>query len=670
MAYKDETLRNNSRLVDEAHQERALRLGSLCRVYEQADRVLSGDPVTVHVVDTGPAPAWSDGQSIWINAQYIEDFDVEELTQINGLNFHELAHHLYTPRKGTELVRWVLDNNLQAAFNMLEDQRIETLLTGRYPAIAPFLTATIVRWLGNDLNSVMTNYICIRGRRYLPLDIRTQFRDLFAFPQLIPAIADIVDQYRLLAFNRDYKKAQVLIERFQREVLDPMGQQRQPGHGPSPEHMDGGPGQCGQRNPTGKGRPEPSKAQERDADRAKGIGVPEPAYVPKPAEPGDVQGYQPGDQPGDQPVDERIGCAPGGRKRDGDGDSPGGSSESNNAAPRPTELLDLTESESIERRNDAVDRTNMGAGNAHQQSVGGRPDDERIGALRDSLTQTLNDIHRNKDVIKDIRSKQRVIIGKDSKFEDNDIRPGKYSDVQPKAHVVSAFRRFAQHLERLQQECEPAWNREQPAGRVNVQRWIRGCSIDEAFDRWEEGTDGTDIEAVLLIDRSGSMCSNGNDMAASEALWVVKRSLDHIGADVSAYSFDHNAEIVYERGVKAKSTSMPFIYGNGGTSPDTALLAAERLFRSSQRKVKMMFLITDGDFGGQANEIVERINALGVMTVMVLIATDDTYKWYLDHNTDISHKCKVSRRVATAGELIGLARDVVTATIKHNSRAA
>jgi len=57
----------------EETQERSVRLNALCRVYEQADRVLTGDPVIVNVVPDGPAPAWSDGASIYINLNEIEE---------------------------------------------------------------------------------------------------------------------------------------------------------------------------------------------------------------------------------------------------------------------------------------------------------------------------------------------------------------------------------------------------------------------------------------------------------------------------------------------------------------------------------------------------------------------------------------------------------------------
>ena len=53
----------------EEDQERAIQLNALCRVYEQADRVLTGDPLIVNVVPGGNAPAWSDGQAIYINQE-------------------------------------------------------------------------------------------------------------------------------------------------------------------------------------------------------------------------------------------------------------------------------------------------------------------------------------------------------------------------------------------------------------------------------------------------------------------------------------------------------------------------------------------------------------------------------------------------------------------------
>jgi hypothetical protein len=112
-----------------------------------------------------------------------------------------------------------------------------------------------------------------------------------------------------------------------------------------------------------------------------------------------------------------------------------------------------------------------------------------------------------KHVQQDIKAKQRVIVGGDGKFDDSN-RSGKFdltacSSWIPSACIVDSLR----ELERLRDECEPGMGSvKYLSGRLNVQRVINGCEIDEAFDRWEEGTDGADIEAVIL---SRSLWING-----------------------------------------------------------------------------------------------------------------------------------------------------------------
>lgn len=624
-------------------QEHAVRLNTLCRVYEQADRVLTGDPVQVHVMPSGPAPAWSDGVSIYINSEEIESFDLDELVQINGLNYHELAHHLYSPRKGTSLMQWAMEQELQDpgylnAVNILEDQRIETLLCARYPAIIPYLTKTIIRWLANTPEAVVSNYVSIRGRRYLSLELRTAFRDMFYKPNLIPVIAEIVDQYRLLAFPRDYAVAKELIERFKKEVLDYMDIPNQ-----KPESTtDGGPSQCGHRDPVSKGRPEPGKAQERDAERAKGIGTPEPTYVPK--------------EPSDEQTDPKIGSESQSDINNQETDTVSVPVTGSGAQP-------LTVEEALKDRDKRSETTTEGYGSGHVESIGGIP--ENIAAILNAIESSILD---RKDVQQDVKIKQKVIIGGDGKHTDP-IKRGKYDSWKIPDSVIISARRFARELERLKQECEPNWQREQSSGRINVQRVIRGCEIDNAFDRWEEGSDGTDIETVLLIDRSGSMGSDNNDMRASEAMWVIKRAMEQIDAPVTVYSFDEKAELVFDKTQKVNRTQLPFIYGNGGTNPESALVASERLLLASRKKTKILFLITDGDFNhGVNDDIIKRLNARGVLTVFVLIANEDQAerlaRYAQQTNQNRWHECSIHGSVSNASELIPFAKEVVTGTIK------
>lgn len=624
----------------EKEQELAVKLGALCRIYEQADRVLTQDPVNVHVMEeVGKPPAWSDGKDVYINRDQIESFDLDELVQINGLNYHELAHLLYTPRRGTDLCKWVIANNdadmtsrYMEAFNILEDQRIETLITARYPSIAPYLTKTIVRWMMQSPELVASNYLAVRGRLYLPVELRVMFRDLFVMPELIPAIIDIVDQYRTLAFPKDYPTAKELIQRFKEEVLDklPYPQTQPPGGG------------CTGRPMISKGTPDPGKAQYRDAQRAKGMGVGEPVFVPKASDDSEDKGEE-------QPNTNTDSAKP----STGDEQPP--------AIPRSAEeaikLRELNQEDLFKPRT-------TGYGEGHVESVGGIPDD-----VADLLKKLDSEVTFRKDVVQDIKAKQRVIIGGDGKYDET-IKKGKYDSVDVRPQILASANKFARELERLRQDCEPAWQLEMPAGKLNVQRVIKGCEIDEAFDRWDEGNDGTDIEAVLLVDRSGSMCSDSNDMRASEASWVIKRAMEHIDCPVTVYSFDNKTELVLDKNTRVSKTSLPFIFGNGGTNPTGSLVASERLLKSSKRKSKVMFLITDGDFDNRHNdEIIERLNAAGVLTVMVLISTasqmqymeENRSKEYMDN---LRHKCAVFGVISNASELVPFARKIVTGLIK------
>jgi len=618
-----------SPLKSEADQERILQLGALCRVYEQADRVLTGDPVIVNVMPDGPAPAWSDGSAIYINQQEINEMDLETLTQVSGLNYHELAHHFYTPRKGTDFIKTVLAEDLMNAANCLEDQRIETLLVARYPSVAPYLTATVSRWLAGSPEEAMANYVLVRGRRYLPLEIREGFRDLFAFPELIPVVVDIVDQYRLLAFPKDYLKGLALIRRFKTEILDVI----------SPEldsPWSGGPNSCGQRDPVSKGRPEPGKAQEKDAKRAEGMGKAEGKYTPKPK----GQSGTP-------------------NTNNNDADDDGSDKKSKPIQPHSAaEAIAVREMMAEEHQKQPP---SMKPGSGHVESKGGIPED-----LHAELNKAVADVLDRKDVQNDIKAKQRVIVGGDGEYDGN-TKMGKFDLTDVPAQSISNYRRFARELERLRDECEPTWVKETPSGRVNVQRVINGCEIDQAFDRWEEGTDGADVEAVILVDRSGSM-SGYNDREASIACWTIKRSLEAIDAPVTVFAFDDKNEVAYKRSEKAHKTRFKFIYGSGGTDPSGALTTAEQVLMSSRKKNKMLFIITDGVFDKTKNDdLIKRISARGILTAMVLIMQERDYDFYQNRGESeesMRHGAEVFGRVNTASDLIPFAKKVVMGAIK------
>lgn len=591
------------RKLTKHEQEHLVRIETLARIYEQADRVITGDPVTVSVEPTGPAPAWSDGKSISFNADQITEFDIEELTQLNGLNYHELAHHEFTPRRSSKLVDWVLNNNLMNSFNMLEDQRIENLMVGRFPSVIPYLQATIARWLASSPQDLMVNYACIRGRRYLPLEVREAFRDNFIDPSLIPAIADIVDQYRVLALPEDDAIAMDLIQRFQDEVLSKLP--RTP--------TGGGPGGCGHRPPTTSGRPTRAKQQRKDLQRAKRYDG-KADDVPTQTKPDDVKLDQ------DNALDLR-----------------------NETAKEPQEF-------------------SLKPGQGHFESVGGIPED-----LNKVLQRTIADALSRKDVQADVKSKQRAILGGDGKH-DYQIKRGKYDETPAPLNVIQIARKFQIELEKLRSDAEPTWILETPSGRLNINRVIRGADFDTAFDLWEEGNDSTDMEVVILIDRSGSMSSNENDRLASQACWVIKRSLEAIEAPVTVLSFDDKGELVYGREDKSHRNQYKFIYGQGGTDPRDVLLEAERVLLASRKRSKILLLITDGAFhSDESDKAIQRMASRGVLTSMVLLDVPYRSDSSVDYNA-MFHGTEIKARLDSAAGLIPFARALVVGAIKKRAQ--
>lgn len=248
---------------DDLHKQRIERF---TQVFTRVNSVLTLRPLKVTTqVSPRQAPAWSTGEEVTFNARLIGNLDTpREIAAIKGLDLHEVAHVLYTPRNGSELGDWIHTNTkFFTAYNALEDQRIETLLVGRYPSIKDWLTATMLIHLVESPHFDGA-YPLLRGRRYLPTEVRRRALKAYKHQDKIPLVQQIVDEYRMLLFPQDTERAKQLIEEFHHLLNDEGtgddgGLPNPHGHGDRPH--EGAPS-------TGS-RPAPKKEQERDRDNAK-----------------------------------------------------------------------------------------------------------------------------------------------------------------------------------------------------------------------------------------------------------------------------------------------------------------------------------------------------------------------------------------------------------------
>jgi hypothetical protein len=229
---------------------------------------------------------------------------------------------------------------------------------------------------------------------------------------------------------------------------------------------------------------------------------------------------------------------------------------------------------------------------------------------------------------------------------------------------VTATRLFGQELERLRIDSDPAWLIEKPTGKLNVRRAMNADvnDINKLFDRWETGNDDYDIEASILIDRSGSMYSEIG--SACRSAWIIKRAIEKIDGRVSVMTFGSVARTLYSADEKASASDVRLVDANGGTNPYYALIETQRLMTQSNSKTKLVFLLTDGDFEQtELNDtVIERLKKDGVYVCVVYLG-NETYLERINNDPEVlkrlAHNAHDFRAITKPNDLVKVAKDVV-----------
>lgn len=200
------------------------RLNLLTSTYQLADSILARGGIScqrVHEPHKKEA-AWTDGRTVYVNDSVISATDFDNIENLNGANFHELAHILFSPRRGTAFIKDLQSKGQEQSYIILEDQRIETLVSVMYPSTTVWLSSQVLRWVLKSSSVAEYGYIYIRGRRYLDGKLRGLLRSTFCRPDLLPEIDRIIDAYRKLVFPRDFAIATQLVQEFHEILKDLM----------------------------------------------------------------------------------------------------------------------------------------------------------------------------------------------------------------------------------------------------------------------------------------------------------------------------------------------------------------------------------------------------------------------------------------------------------------
>ena len=644
-----------------ANQKRD-KLTRLAQVFSRANSVLTSRLIKVHVVDEKHknAPAWSGASDVYFNsAQVRDEFDAQSLLSLQGLNFHELAHVRYTPRNGTEICRWVIENDKWQAFNALEDMRIEGLLVARFPSVANWLTATILDYLVREEKAVTTLYALVRGRRYLPIEIRTIARENYAIQSDLDELCDVVDSYRKLLFPEDTEVAKELITRYH-NLLQNLPIIDQPQNGNGSGDGEGGEGTTTVTvriyDPNGhadrptqgvessNSRPAPKSEQIQDRDNLPDVSDSDETKTAK--------------SKSDVVVDVSLEAEP-------------TTEQSTPTTPQPTSDVDDVDDvdtdfddefdfddedfDSDSDKSDSVSNTNGGNG------IGSGNDDvaKDNQVINDLLDEIVDELSKELDRLSVQVNGSPLLQGNGAK------EPSKanYTEVPVPQDLYLVAKSFAKELERLRANYDPAWNKQVDSGRLNVARYLNGDDFDTVFDEWQEGRDDvTAIEAVICLDYSGSM-SGSNADNAYKSMWAIKKALENVNARTTVVLFDHNTRLLYGADEKAGKTIRDG-GANGGTDPEEALLYAQNVLANSEQPIKMLFMITDGHWdSAKGEEAVRTMKQSGVLTCQSLIGFGSRDLEPYRHSFELLAGVENARSVLALGRdlvRLAIARQLVT----------
>ena len=235
-----------------------------------------------------------------------------------------------------------------------------------------------------------------------------------------------------------------------------------------------------------------------------------------------------------------------------------------------------------------------------------------------------------------------------------------YLNKSPDSKTLSASLSFSRELERLKAKFDPAGDKYESRGKLNAQRFMRGDDLDTVFDTWNMGReDVTEIEAVIILDNSGSMTGEKSTQSY-RAMYAIKYALDKIGAKCSVIVFNHETRMLYRATDKA-TNSIRDCGATGGTNAEYAVRYATKLLAQSDKPVKLFFAVTDGEWSDSSvcDEEIKKLSRAGVLTAFAYIP-ESHEEVVLTHEK--AHYSDVASVVRNPFDLVGMAR-----TIVHNA---
>lgn len=587
---------------------RRARMGALAVTLTKTDRILTGrDDVTcAFYMGDSPsvdAPAWNDGKRITIHGDKLPSIEsASGLVTTLGLNHHEVAHILFSLGNHTPFIQTISRQGYFAAYNLLEDMRIETLLSAQYVSMKKYLTAPVLHFIVEEEAAWPTAHLLTYGRRFLPLEIRKEFRKRFVGSASLRREAEqIIDEFRVMDLSdvNLHTKAGDLVERFHKllESLNPKLDQDQQDALNDHKGCNGVGDFTNDRAKVAKAERDARRRDEEDEDAADGEYDDGDEDEGEYDEDGD---WNPGGSGGDDSEDDGKSdpseSGSGRGKGSPDKDKDAGGTGSGGAAE--DEEDDADEAGSAGGGPGSSDGGDDGDEEGDSGDVGGPlggPGGMSAAEVANLINEALDAVEGDSEVQEQITRLQSAM--NDVNNMDAVIPDEKYRETAPSASAVSASAMVIREFQVLNTPFEAGWEYGTDYGRVNVQRAIMADFGDtDIYDAYEPGREAdAAMEIVVLLDKSGSMSSRM--ASACEAAWVVARGAESVDAKITVLTFGDDTMRLYQRGENSHPNKVRHPRDlQGATYPDGGLAEARMILNQSERPNRLLVLVTDGGF--------------------------------------------------------------------------
>jgi hypothetical protein len=592
--------------------------------------------------------AWTDFTKIYVRYQSQADKRVLA-ANIRGLLYHEGGHCRWTV-PFLELASLAGVNgedhrHLHRAWNVLEDQRMETAVVSDSPRKAAYLTPMVMTTHMASIDIMVANYPLLVWRRYIPRRLRDEARRLFVLNhnldgkdgEMLARALDAVTTSYVTATDATTMWNAVGAMALLLEQCRPLAcywDDSQAGH-----------------NEQGR---RPLKLKEA-ADDFDGLTIPiSPDMLPDAAD-GDEdvpEAPEPRDlnDLSDQDVEHimeilaasllspetlvSIRYVVNMPQEAGEGGSGAGdlADEQDDKAPadfQPESLVDEDvddeggNADDQEAKAEDDDGQAGGEGDDEDQDADqqhGKADDEAAdeqevedsGSSRGAhsgdgsdarpidqqeLDQALQEAEAERDSQSDLDGDMRAWSDvEDNPVTDLDTYVGGVSD---NAAAEAEADRLAYEIEQAFHEHTmdraPSWVEQQRRGVLNVQRYVtRQPGDTEVFRQWtEDDAPGYDIAVSVLLDYSGSMQRHATRLAQSG--FACKVACQNLDIPCTVTLWDTEARTLWD--AEERAEYLPVIQCTGGTVPDMALADLDK--QRCERSKHLVLIMTDGQWQGR-----------------------------------------------------------------------